>query len=154
MSELQEALADAKSVSEQAVSRQQAAEKGLAEAQEVRRQVADLRKALDDRQTQLESIKACELISWKLCSSNILLPMYIVRILHASHYSRCGKHVCHWVFRVCISDSAVLMSKTSILMLNAFVCMWQVPVHHCLEIALTTPAYLNILHMFLVLCKT
>ncbi len=102
MSDLQEALADAKSVNEQAVSSQQAAEKGAAQAQELRREVADLRKALDDRQTELKSIKACVNVLETLLIQCILLPIYAVRIWHASHSSTCGKHVCHWVFR-CIS---------------------------------------------------
>ena len=71
VSDLQEALADAKSVSEQAMSSQQAAEKGAAQAQELRREVADLRKALDDRHTEMKSFKACASMCWKLCSSNL-----------------------------------------------------------------------------------
>ncbi len=71
VSDLQEALADAKNVSEQAMSSQQATEKGAAEAQELRREVADLRKTLDDRQTELKSIKACASTCWKLCSSSL-----------------------------------------------------------------------------------
>ncbi len=34
-----------------------------------------------------------------LLIQSILLPMYVVRILHASYSSRCGKVVCQWVFR-------------------------------------------------------
>ena len=66
VSDLQEALTDAKSASEQAVSSQQAAEKGAAQAQELRREMADLRKTLNDRQTELESIKACAFCSFSL----------------------------------------------------------------------------------------
>ncbi len=156
VSDLQEALADAKSANEQAVSSQQAAGKGAAEAQELRREVADLRKTLDDRQTELKSIKACASTCWKLCSSSL---------------SRCPCMVCAFCmqatplwqgyllvgFQVYVSDSTVLMSKMSVLMLScsllsAFVKCTSLP-GDCLGYTCLV-AGLGIWHMWFVLYTT
>ncbi len=126
VSNLQEALADAESASEQAVSGQQAAEKGAAEAQELRREVADLRKTLDDRQTELESIKACALTCWNLSSPNLSNCPCVLCVFCTQATFQDVANTPAIGFPGVYSDFAVLMSNTSILMLYAFVCSWQV----------------------------